>query len=197
MDFEIPQWSDIISYLMGLAQKIIQKSKNIDAIVSIGRGGNCPGRILADFLNVHSIYGLNVGYYVDTKQKKRAPTITQPLGVKLKEKHVLVCDDVSDSGDSLTLVKKHLQDLGCASITTVTLYIKRWTKFIPDYYVKESEAWIVFPWEYIETLDKLITIFTNEGLALDEIKRKFLSIGFDQNSIDFYFNMRTQWNERK
>jgi hypoxanthine phosphoribosyltransferase len=89
----------------------------------------------------------------------------------------------------MTLVRKHLQDLGCSSITTVTLYIKSWTKFIPDYYKKESEAWIIFPWEQIETLDKLITIFTNEGLSLDEIKSKFLSIGFDQTSIDFYFTM--------
>jgi len=191
MDFEIPTWTDVITYLMELAQKIREERKDIDAIVCIGRGGNCPSRILSDFLNIHTIYNITVSYYVDIKQKKRAPSVTQPLGVPggLKGKHILVCDDVSDSGDSMTLVRKHLQDLGCTSITTVTLYIKSWTKFIPDYYKKESEAWIIFPWEQIETLDKLITIFTNEGLSLDEIKSKFLSIGFDQTSIDFYFTM--------
>lgn len=189
MDFEIPTWTDVIADLMELAQKISEERKVFDAIVSIGRGGNCPSRIIADFLNIHTIYNITVSYYVDIKQKKRAPSVTQPLGVQLKGKHVLVCDDVSDSGDSLSLVRKHLQDLGCASITTVTLYIKSWTKFIPDYYMRDSEAWIVFPWEQIETLDKLITIFTNEGLSLDEIKSKFLSIGFDQNSIDFFFTI--------
>jgi len=191
MDFEIPTWTDVISYLMELAQKIREEKQVIDAIVCIGRGGNCPSRILSDFLDVHTIYNITVSYYIDINKKKRTPSVTQPLGVPggLKGKHVLVCDDVSDSGDSMSLVKRHLQDLGCASITTVTLYIKSWTKFIPDYYIKDSEAWIVFPWERIETLDKLITIFSNEGLSLDEIKSKFLSIGFDQNSIDFYFTM--------
>jgi hypoxanthine phosphoribosyltransferase len=192
MDFEKPQWTEIISFLMQLAPKITQERKSIDTIISIGRGGYCPSRILADILNIHTIYNINVGYYVDKKEKKRAPAITQPLGVKLKGKHVLICDDVSDSGDSLMLVKNHLEKLGCASITTLTIYIKKWTKLIPDYYAKETEAWIIFPWEHIETLDKLNTIFTNEGLSQDEIKAKFLSIGFDQISIDFYFNNRTQ-----
>ena len=187
MDFEKPQWTEVISLLMQLAPKITQERKAIDMIISIGRGGYCPSRILADILNIHTIYNINVGYYVDKKEKKRAPSITQPLGVKLKGKHVLICDDVSDSGDSLSLVKDHVQKLGCASITTLTIYIKKWTKFIPDYYAKATEAWIVFPWEHIETLDKLNTVFTNEGLSLNEIRAKFLAIGFDQQSIDFYF----------
>lgn len=188
MDFEIPSWTEIIDCLKDLALKILQARKQINVIVSIGRGGNCPSRILSDFLNVQNLYNINVRYYKDIKQKSELPAITQPLIIKLTDKNVLLCDDVSDSGNSLKMVKKSIQDMGCASLTTATIYIKPWTKVIPDFYSKQVRNWIVFPWEIIETIAKLTKSY--ESSSLDTIRNNLTSAGFNSDSIDLYFALR-------
>jgi hypothetical protein len=34
-----------------------------------------------------------------------------------------------------------------AEIKTATLYIKPWTKYVPDYYAEQVNEWVIFPWE--------------------------------------------------
>jgi hypoxanthine phosphoribosyltransferase len=188
MEFELPSWTEILESLKDIALKIIQARKNINIIVSIGRGGNCPSRILSDYLNVQTLYNINVRYYKDIKQKTELPAITQPLIIQLTDKNVLICDDVSDSGNSLKTVKKSIQDMGCASLITATIYIKPWTKAIPDFYSKQTRAWIVFPWEIIETIDKLTKSY--EGDSLESIRKKLALAGFTSDSINLYFALR-------
>ncbi|MDD1776919.1 MAG: phosphoribosyltransferase [Candidatus Helarchaeota archaeon] len=191
MDFEILSWTEILDCLKDLALKILQARKQINVIVSIGRGGNCPSRILSDFLNVQNLYNINVRYYKDINKKTELPAITQPLIIKMTDKNVLLCDDVSDSGNSLKMVKATIQEMGCASLSTATIYIKPWTKSIPDFYSKQTKAWIVFPWEYMETLEKLTKAFREKGLSSEAINRELLSSGFDTGSIDFYLYLQT------
>lgn len=192
MQFEIPNWTEILECMKELALKILQARKNINVIVSIGRGGNCPSRILSDFLKVQNLYNINIRYYRDINKKDELPAITQPLIIEMREKNVLLCDDVSDSGNSLKMVKKIIQDMGCASLTTATIYIKPWTKSFPDFYAKQTRAWIVFPWEIIETIEKLIKAYREKGISSeDSIKAELLSAGFDLGSIDYYFNLQT------
>jgi hypoxanthine phosphoribosyltransferase len=198
MDFEILSWTDVLDCLKDLALKILQARKHINVIVSIGRGGNCPSRILSDFLNVQNLYNINVRYYKDINKKTELPAVTQPLIIKMTEKNVLLCDDVSDSGNSLKMVKTTIQDMGCASLTTATLYIKPWTKSIPDFYTKQTKAWIVFPWEIIETIEKLVKAYREKGISSEEaIKGELLSTGFDPGSIDFYFNLQTNFKNQE
>jgi len=197
VNLEILTWTEILTDLKVLALKILQDKKHIDVIVSIGRGGNCPSRILSDFLNVQNLYNINVRYYRDIEKKTESPLITQPLIIKLTDKNILLCDDVSDSGNSLEVVKDYIQDMGCASLTTATLYIKPWTKSIPDFYIKQTKAWIVFPWEYIETLEKLTRSYRDKGFSSDAIKDALISTGFDPNSIDFYLNLHTYFKNQE
>jgi hypoxanthine phosphoribosyltransferase len=196
MKLEVPSWADIETYLMELARKISTKKLKIDALICIWRGGACPSRLLSDLLNKDIIYSIDVKYYESVQKQKEAPLITQSISGNLAGKHVLVCDDVSDSGNSLTVVKKYLEKQKCASITTTTIYIKPWTIFIPDFYVKKTDAWIVFPWERIETLEILTRKYSlEEKLSHDALKSKFLSLGFPKETIDFYFNVASQYVE--
>jgi len=190
MTFEIPSWEDITNYLRELAQKIIQNRIKINVIVCIGRGGACPSRILSDFLNIPIFYNISVSYYNDIGEKNDSPLITQPLSVSLSGKHVLLCDDVSDSGNSFRIVKGYLEKQKCAAITTAAIYMKPWTSFIPNFYAKATEAWIVFPWEQIETLDKLIQRHLKEGKPLEDITSELLSAGFTNTQLEFYFSIR-------
>ncbi|TFG04924.1 MAG: phosphoribosyltransferase [Promethearchaeota archaeon] len=191
MELEIPNWRDIDLYTRKLAENIQQSMERIDAIVSIDRGGTCPSRLLSDYLNVPTIYHLTVQYYHNLNETKDSPIITHELSCKPRTEYLLVCDDVSDSGNSLQTVKNYLQNHGFTSIKTATLYIKPWTKTIPTYYIKKTTAWIIFPWERFESLSKLIQKYMKDK-SLEEIKQQLLAAGFERDYLEFYFSRRTE-----
>ena len=55
---------------------------------------------------------------------------------------VLIVDDISDSGETLT-------QIGGKGYSTATLCFRYSTQYTPDYYGEEidNDRWIVFPWE--------------------------------------------------
>ena len=194
MKYEIPTWDEMDGYTRELAQKVLKAKRNFDAIISVERGGACPSRLLSDFLKIPTIYHINVAYYEGINEKREKPLITQTLPCNVENQDILVCDDVSDSGNSLLMVKDYLKEQRCASITTATVYIKPWTAFIPDYYVKQTEAWIVFPWERLEILDTLIEKYYNSD-NLEDVKNKLRSAGFPSDLVEFCYSIRALLRE--
>jgi len=69
------------------------------------------------------------------------------LTLSIKDKRVLLVDDVSDSGLTLQFSVQTLSLYMPAEIKTATLYIKPWTKYVPDYYAEQVNEWVIFPWE--------------------------------------------------
>ncbi len=192
MEFEIPSWDDIERYILELSQKIASSNQEFDAIICIWRGGACPSRILSDFLNINPIYNITVEYYEDINTQKEKPVITQPITADLSNKKVLICDDVSDTGESLIAVKKYLLEAHCGSITTATVYIKPWTKFIPDYYTQATDKWIIFPWECIESIKRVTSRLQSEGKPLEAIKGELLSKGFPRRLVEVHFSQSSE-----
>ena len=78
-----------------------------------------------------------------------------------KEDVILIIDDVHDTGLSIQKVKKYIK-MNCQSmpiIKVATLYFKsknNKTKSIPDFYIYNTDDWLIFPHELI-------------GLQLNEI----------------------------
>lgn len=128
------QLADSISYAPGL-------------IVGISRGGLVPARVLSDILGVGSMGVLGVSFYKAMGRPGGFPQITQDLNMDLKGKRVLVVDDVADTGRSLMVAKEHLLGKGAKEVRIATLHYKPCSAFRPDYYVAETTAWIVYPWE--------------------------------------------------
>ena len=60
---------------------------------------------------------------------------------------VLLCDDICDSGDTMIGVLNQLLGL-CEGISIVALFLNiEHIKYKPDFHVRETKNWIVFPWE--------------------------------------------------
>ena len=68
---------------------------------------------------------------------------------------MLIVDDVSDTGRSLAVAKDHVQKAGAEEIKVATLHYKPHSSFKPDYFVDETSAWVVYPWEVEETKREL------------------------------------------
>jgi len=151
MKFIAPSWNQIYAQCISLATRLLERGK-YDAIVGVSRGGLALTRIMSDLLDVEDVMITRCEYYTDLGKTRERPAITQKIHGSLRNKDVLLLDDVSDSGKSLVAIKKYLQRKRPRTLTVATLYVKPWTVMIPDVYVGKTDAWIVFPWELYEAM---------------------------------------------
>jgi hypothetical protein len=154
--FEVPTWNQIYDMLIELADRIRGNGFKPDIVVGISRGGWFPTRILSDLLDNPYITSVGAEFYVGVAEANNEPRLTQPLAVSVVDKHVLIVDDVADTGKSAMLVRAHLCQEGVKEAKILTLFYKPWSMVKPDYYAKETSYWIVFPWEIKETLKKVV-----------------------------------------
>ena len=140
-------WSDIEKSVGDIATKISESGFEPDAIISILRGGIIPARLLADRLEITNIGTIEVKLYISAGRKGEKPYIRQPLTLPIKDKRVLLVDDVSDSGLTLEFALQAISLYMPVEVKTATLYMKPWTRLVPDYYAEEVDKWVVFPWE--------------------------------------------------
>ncbi len=177
--FEIPTWEQIYSMLLDLAQKIRKDKFTPHIIVGVSRGGWTPARVLSDLLENPKIANVRAEFYLGVAETKKEPVITQSVSANIKNKRVLLVDDVSDTGKSLRLVKGHLIEEGAKELKIATLYYKPWSVTTPDYCERKTRDWIIFPWERKEALRKIVDKFEQEGKSAEDAKQTLVSHGFD------------------
>lgn len=175
--YEAPSWDEIYEMCLDLASMIKSSGFEPDLIVGIARGGWVPARLLSDFLDNPNITSIKVEFYLDIGKTKNEPTITQDIQVSVNGKRVLLVDDVADTGKSLMLVKNHLKNMGASEIRIACIYFKPWSIVKPDYYVRETEAWIIFPHEIRESAAKIWSRVKAEGGSLKDVKRILVEAG--------------------
>ena len=145
-------WHNIQHGLFLLEKQLKDTDFIPDALIVVGRGGLVPGTLFAYRLNVKTVYNFSVQSYGDNKQGGDITVLQQPPESlsEYKDKKVLVFDDLSDSGNTLSYIVNSLKnDFKLSNVKSTTLCIKKGTNFVPDYYIQEyqPETWLVFPWE--------------------------------------------------
>jgi hypoxanthine phosphoribosyltransferase len=119
-------------------------SKNIkidpDIIVAIARGGLVPARLLANSLNVKTIYALTL------QKEKQNRIILTKIEANLSDQKVLLVEDSLETGNNLLKCRIYLESLG-AIVSTAALYIKKETITVPDYWLERRAVLPRFPWE--------------------------------------------------
>jgi hypoxanthine phosphoribosyltransferase len=159
-------WSEIHRALGMLAGKVLLHGKP-DVLVIIAKGGLVPGRILADFINIEDIGFIEVKFYKSIGVRGEKPYMKSASLPPLTDKNVLVVDDVVDSGRTMQLVVEYLSGYKVKSTRTLTIYVKPWSSYIPDYYYAQTTKWIIFPWEVCEAM--------REGVAEKDMFRELSS----------------------
>ncbi|NPA65422.1 MAG: phosphoribosyltransferase [Epsilonproteobacteria bacterium] len=129
-----------------------QLQKDYDTIIAIARGGLTFAQALAEALEIRNLQTISTLLY-DGTTKKEDFSLYDTTNLQHSKK-VLVVDDISDSGETLSKVMQHLEKKH-PSITfeTITLFYKRTSLFQPTYYIHESTQWINFFWEVDFTLE--------------------------------------------
>lgn len=118
--------------------RMLSKSR-FNSILGIGRGGAILGVVLSHAFNKPFFY--QQAQYIDVKRG------LIELGDTLETlPPVLIVDDLCDTGRTMLGIVERLRK---QKVLTAVLYKKPWSDHVPNYWVKETESWVVFWYERI------------------------------------------------
>ncbi|MCD6301185.1 MAG: phosphoribosyltransferase [Staphylothermus sp.] len=155
IEIEYISWKHLHLALIMLVKDMISTRFRPDIIYAIIKGGLIPARILSDLLGIDEIGFIGVKFYKGINTRDARPELTLPPTMSVRDKKVLIVDDVVDSGRTLQLVIEELTRYGAKEIKSLAIFVKPWSPVYPDYFYKETNKWIVFPWELAETSKEL------------------------------------------
>ncbi|WIY81819.1 phosphoribosyltransferase [Propionimicrobium sp. PCR01-08-3] len=146
-DKEILTWEGFGAGSRELAQEIADSDFDPEVIIGVARGGMIPAGALTYALGVKLTDAINVEFYTDVAETLPDPVLLAPMldTDSIRDRRILVVDDVVDSGRTLALVLKLLRGFG-AEVRSAVIYAKPTTIVEPDYVWKRTAKWIAFPW---------------------------------------------------
>jgi len=146
---------------MELARRIVQSGFRPTFLVAMWRGGTPIGIAVQEVLEYHSIHADHIPIRTSAYAGADAPAktvrvhATDYLVSRLSaDDQLLVVDDVFDSGRSLeavlALLKRRCRRNLPERIRIATVYYKSGrnrSSLVPDYYIHDTDRWLVFPHE--------------------------------------------------
>jgi len=189
LEFLFLSWDDVQRLSEKVSDLITDSGYKPDLMIAISRGGFDPARIISDQLNIRKLASLQIIYYTGLNSRKEEPEVLFPLNAQVEGLKVLVVDDVSDSGNSLIVVKKYVEEKGASEVKLATLHHKPWSKLIPDFYAEKVDKWIIYPWEPRESVIELTQMLSAAGMDKSLIPTKLEEIGFSDQQIKRYLEI--------
>ncbi len=142
-------WGDIERLAKELAQKVRDSGFQPDYLIGIAIGGLVPLTLIAKELDTKNVATISARSYGLTAQGKLE--ITALPDIDLSDKKVLLVDEVADHGTTLRHVSNLiLERYKVKEVRSAVLVLKGHSSYAPNYFVTQTDEWIVFPWEKIE-----------------------------------------------
>jgi hypoxanthine phosphoribosyltransferase len=137
-------WNDFHGLCKGLVQAVAPFDPEI--ILAVGRGGFYPGTLIAHMLQAE-IYPVRLSRRVfDMVAYERPVWLVKPPEV-VKDRRVLVVDEISSSGETLVMVKQEAEHLGAAEVRCAVLYAHTGGISVPDYAGLVTDELLLNPWD--------------------------------------------------
>jgi|TARA_R110001583_G_scaffold40754_3_gene130051 hypoxanthine phosphoribosyltransferase len=140
-----------INFLARTIAKKFKKDK-ITHVIGLARGGLIPATIISYELEVPLLSYAISSYNHTTKTDKfkinQFIHFNDLKSPKEGDPHVLVVDDICDTGDTMDYIQKKISSAGIKAKYTTLFTKKKHRKFLDQYGVVISKnTWIEFPWE--------------------------------------------------
>ncbi len=169
-------WETYQELTRKISASILSHSPHVNQIVAIARGGLTFGHLCSDFLRI-PIATITIQSYSDI-QKKGIIKITEPLKMDIRGKHVLLVDDVADSGKTLKRATTYIKSFKPKSVTVATMFYKPRSVFRPDYFAEQTTKWILFPYEPTEMILLITKSMEKDGKTKSEIQTFLNTLGY-------------------
>lgn len=162
---------DLMEDSIRLGIRVLQSGFRPNFIVGVWRGGTPVGIVVQELLDFYGVKTDHIAIRTSSYSavgERESQVRVHGLSYLIKninaEDTLLIVDDVYDTGLSTEAIIANLQmkaRRNTPNIRIATVYFKpanNKTERVPDYYVHETDRWLVFPHEL-------------DGLTLDEIYR--------------------------
>lgn len=152
---EILTWDGFGAASRELAESIRHSGFEPTVLLAIARGGLPVAGALGYALGIKNCMVINVEFYTGIDQRLEVPVILPPALdlVDIGEEHVLVVDDVADTGETLRLVADTVRP-AVKALETAVLYEKPRSVVKPDHVWKQTDLWIDFPWSSLPVIER-------------------------------------------
>lgn len=150
---------EFVEDVRAIAGKLAADDWQPDFLIGVGRGGLVPGAYLS---HASGMTLLSVDY--SSQVFGFAGDLLRQLAEKsLDGKHLLIVDDINDSGSTIDQLRKALAEAGAveANIRVAVLLNNVRSMAKADYWAREvdrstDKSWFVFPWEAMAPDEVLI-----------------------------------------
>lgn len=154
-------WKNIDSWVYSIIKKMEKSGYRPDVIIGLSRGGLAPARIFSDYLQLKDLYTIKTEHWGITATPDGQARVTQGLPVSIENKKVLLVDDITDTGQSLSVAYDYVKSFNPLELKSATLLHITRSRFVPDFYAEEVPeekwTWFIFPWNVYEDLTTIIT----------------------------------------
>ena len=145
---EFLTWQDVDKLVDYLLPQLVGP---YDALLMITRGGIVPGGLIAEALDTRYILTAAVEFSEVEHSRLAWPTFLQfPESALLRDKRVLIVDDIWSHGRTITAVRGRVQAAGGKPETAVLHYKPGNSLFReagPNHYAAVTDRFIIYPWE--------------------------------------------------
>ena len=137
-----------------VSRQISKSSEHFEIVIGISRGGFPPARMRCDFLNVKTLTSLQIRHYTGGGDARESVDMTDSVNIDLTGKHVLIVDDVNDSGKTLKKAYEYISSLNPGILKTAVLHEKESTEFNAHYTgsILSDWRWLIYQWAVVEDL---------------------------------------------
>jgi hypoxanthine phosphoribosyltransferase len=137
-------WEDFHGICKALAVAVSRFQPEI--ILPVGRGGYYPGTLLAHMLQVE-LYPVRVSRRVNDIVQHDSPQWLVEPPAWVSGRRALIVDEICGAGETITMVKGRVVELGAADIKSAVLYAHTWGVAVPDYIGLVTDALLLNPWD--------------------------------------------------
>jgi hypoxanthine phosphoribosyltransferase len=137
-------WQDFHGICKGLALAVAKYDP--EAILGVARGGLYPATLLSHLLQ-KELYPIRLTRRVNDMPVRDHPIwITKPPSA-IEGLRVLVVDEISGAGETLSIVKAEALRLGAKEVRSAVMYAHEAGKDVPDYIGLITDALLLNPWD--------------------------------------------------
>ncbi len=168
---ETLSWAGVLRDAKRLAWAIKDSGFVPDIVIAIGRGGYVPARILCDYLLIRDLAAFKAEHWGTAVMRREKAVIAFPLCANIRNKRVLLVDDVTDTGQTLRVSSRYLKRFRPREVRTAVLLHKTCSSVVPDFFARKivKWRWIVFPWHLWEDMTHFIEKLRAEGIRHDRL----------------------------
>jgi uncharacterized protein len=137
-------WEDFHGLCRALAEAVAPWQPEI--ILGVARGGLYPATLISHILQVE-FFPIRLTRRVRDVRTYEQPQWRVEPPDEAAGRRVLVVDEISGSGETLSMVRERTLALGAVDVRSAVMYAHTWGTDVPDYIGMISDALLINPWD--------------------------------------------------